>query len=158
MHDLFWPMVLRGFGIGLVFVPLTGATVADLKPHLIPQGTGLFNLSRQLGGSFGIAITATLLSRFTDHAREGLLPHVTMYDAPTRSWLAAMTSYFARLGGTVAEAEHRAIALLNVQLGRQAAVFAFEKVFLIMGVTFVAALPLLLLFRTGRARGGGMAH
>jgi DHA2 family multidrug resistance protein len=158
MHDLFWPMVLRGFGIGLVFVPLTGATVADLKPHLIPQGTGLFNLSRQLGGSFGIAITATLLSRFTDHAREGLLPHVTMYDTPTRSWLGAMTGYFQRLGGSAAEAEHRAMALLNLQLGRQAAVFAFEKVFLIMGVTFVAALPLLLLFRTGRARGGGMAH
>jgi DHA2 family multidrug resistance protein len=156
--DLFWPMVLRGFGIGLVFVPLTGATVADLKPQLIPQGTGLFNLSRQLGGSFGIAITATLLSRFTDHAREGLLPHLTAYDAPTRSWLDTVTRNFMRFGGSAGEAEHRALALLNAQVGRQAAVFAFEKVFLIMGITFVAALPLLLLFRTGRARGGGMAH
>ncbi len=158
IHDLFWPMVLRGFGIGLVFVPLTGATVADLKPQQIPQGTGLFNLSRQLGGSFGIAITATLLSRFTDHARGGLLPHLTSYDAATRNWLDAVARNFLRMGGTLAEAQHRAEALLNAQLSRHAAVFAFEKVFLIMGVTFVAALPLLLLFRTGRARGGGMAH
>jgi DHA2 family multidrug resistance protein len=158
MGDLFWPMVLRGFGIGLVFVPLTGATVADLKPQQIPQGTGLFNLSRQLGGSFGIAITATLLSRFTDRAREGLLPHLTNSDPATRAWLDGMSRNFVRLGGTMAEAQHRAEALLNAQLGRQAYVFAFEKVFLIMGVTFVAALPLLLLFRTGRARGGGMAH
>jgi DHA2 family multidrug resistance protein len=158
MGDLFWPMVLRGLGIGLVFVPLTAATVADLKPQMIPQGTGLFNLSRQLGGSFGIAITATLLSRFTDRARDGLLPHITAYDAPTRAWLAAATRNFMRLGGTLGEAEHRAMALLNALVSRQAAVFAFEKVFLIMGIAFVAALPLLFLFRTGRTRGGGMAH
>jgi DHA2 family multidrug resistance protein len=158
MHDLFWPMVLRGFGIGLVFVPLTAATVADLKPWQIPQGTGLFNLSRQLGGSFGIAVTATLLTRFTDRARVGLAPHLTLSNPTTVSWLDAVTRNFMRLGGSMAEARHRAEALLNLRLGQQASVFAFEKVFLIMGVTFVAALPLLLLFRTGRTSGGGMAH
>jgi len=158
MHDLFWPMVLRGFGIGLVFVPLTSATVADLKQWQIPQGTGLFNLSRQLGGSFGIALTATLLSRFTDHARAGLAPHVTLSSPETRAWLDAVTRNFMRLGGSMADARHRAEALLNLRLEQQASVFAFEKVFLIMGITFVAALPLLLLFRTGRMSGGGMAH
>ena len=158
MHDTLLPMILRGFGIGLVFVPLTAATVADLRPGQIPQGTGLFNLSRQLGGSFGIAVTATLLSRFTDHARSALAAHVTAGNAATRSWLDAVTHGMQRLGGSLAEAQLKAAALLNLKLEQQASVFAFEKVFLIMGVSFTAVLPLLLLFRTGRTRGGGMAH
>jgi DHA2 family multidrug resistance protein len=158
LSDMFWPMVLRGFGIGLVFVPLTGATVADLTPGQIPQGTGLFNLSRQLGGSFGIAVTATLLSRFTDHARSALSAHLTASDAATRGWLDAVTRSMQHLGGSLAQAQVRASALLELRLNQQASVFAFEKVFLIMGLSFTAVLPLLLLFRTGRARGGGMAH
>ncbi len=158
MHDLLLPMVLRGFGIGLVFVPLTGATVADLKPGQIPQGTGLFNLSRQLGGSFGIAVTATLLSRFTDHARNALASHLTASDAATRGWLDAVTGSMQRFGGSMAEAQLKASAVLGLKLAQQASVFGFEKVFLIMGLSFTAVLPLLLLFRTGRARGGGMAH
>ena len=158
MHDTLLPMVLRGFGIGLVFVPLTGATVADLEPGQIPQGTGLFNLSRQLGGSFGIAVTATLLSRFTDHARNALASHLTASDTATRGWLEAVTGSMQRFGGTMAEAQLKASAVLGLKLAQQASVFAFEKVFLIMGLSFTAVLPLLLLFRTGRARGGGMAH
>ena len=158
LSDTLWPMVLRGFGIGLVFVPLTGATVAALKPAQIPQGTGLFNLSRQLGGSFGIAVTATLLSRFTDHARSALSTHLTASDAATRGWLETVSHSMQRLGGSMAEAQLKASALLDLRLNQQASVFAFEKVFLIMGLAFTAVLPLLLLFRTGRARGGGMAH
>jgi hypothetical protein len=63
-----------------------------------------------------------------------------------------------RFGGSMAEARLRASALLDLKLSQQASVFSFERVFLIMGVAFASALPLLLLFRTGRARGGGMAH
>jgi DHA2 family multidrug resistance protein len=158
MNDLLLPMILRGAGIGLIFVPLTGAAVADLRPEQIPQGTGMFNLSRQLGGSFGIAITATLLTRFAERARVALLPHVTTYEPTTRAWLDAVTRNMQRMGGTLAEAQLRAQALLDLKLRQQASVLAFEKIFLIMGVTFVAALPLLLLFRTGKSRSGGMAH
>jgi len=62
------------------------------------------------------------------------------------------------LGGSPEQAQLKASALLEMKLAQQASVFSFERVFLIMGVSFAAALPLLLLFRTGRARGGGMAH
>jgi DHA2 family multidrug resistance protein len=91
MHDLFWPMVLRGVGLGFIFVPLTGASVADLRPDQLAQGTGLFNLSRQLGGSFGIAVTATLLSRFTEQSREALLPHLAAGSPAATSWLEQAT-------------------------------------------------------------------
>jgi DHA2 family multidrug resistance protein len=68
-HDLFWPIIARGVGLGLIFVPLTGATMAELPAQELAQGTGMFNLTRQLGGSLGIAISATLLGRFTAQSR-----------------------------------------------------------------------------------------
>jgi MFS transporter, DHA2 family, multidrug resistance protein len=60
--------------------------------------------------------------------------------------------------GGLAEAQLKAHALLERALGQQASMVAFEKVFLTMGLAFVAALPLLLLFRTGRVRGGTQVH
>ena len=157
-HDLFWPMILRGVGLGFIFVPLTGASVADLDPTQIAQGTGLFNLSRQLGGSFGIAVTATLLSRFAEQSRGGLVSHLSESDPTTQEWLRQATARMLGEGGTLAEAQSKAHGMLERVLEQQASVVAFEKVFLIMGVTFFLALPFLLLFRTGRARASGAAH
>ncbi len=152
--DLFWPMVLRGVGLGFIFVPLTGVAVADLAPEQLAQGTGLFNLSRQLGGSFGIAVTATLLTRFTEQGRGALLPHLTESEPTTLGWLQQATARMLGEGGTLAEAQARAHAVLDQLLHQQASMVAFEKVFLTMGITFTLALPLLLLLRTGRAKGG----
>lgn len=158
MHDLFWPMILRGVGLGFIFVPLTGAAVADLKPAQLAQGTGLFNLSRQLGGSLGIALTATLVTRFTEQSREALLPHLSAASPAATSWLERTTAHLLATAGSLPAARQQANALLEAALRAQASMVAFEKVFLVMGVTFVAALPLLLLFRTGRVRGGAPAH
>jgi DHA2 family multidrug resistance protein len=156
--DLFWPMILRGVGLGFIFVPLTGVAVADLKPNQLAQGTGLFNLSRQLGGSFGIAVTATLLTRFTEQSRDALLPHLSSGDSVTRGWLQQVTERMLAQGGTLTQAQMKAHALLDNVLHAQASMIAFEKVFLTMGVAFICALPLLFLFRTGRPRGGAAAH
>jgi len=159
MHDLFWPMILRGVGLGCIFVPLTQAAVADLVPAQMAQGTGLFNLSRQLGGSFGIAVAATLLTRFTETARTAMLPHVTAADPAALQWIERVSRGLVSQGGTVDAARMKAYALLNATVQRQAAVVAFEKVFLVMGVAFVCALPLMLMFRKGRpGMGAGLAH
>jgi DHA2 family multidrug resistance protein len=155
--DLFWPMILRGIGMGLIFVPLTGLAVAGLPPSDIPQGTGLYNLSRQLGGSFGIAITATILTHFREQSREALRAHVTIYDEATRGWLDQVTQRMLAETGSLVAAQQKAQALLARMIEGQAAVIAFEKVFFIMGAAFLLATPLLLLFKTGRVSGGGGA-
>ena len=158
LGDLFWPMVLRGVGLGLIFVPLTNAAVADLHPRQFAQGTGLFNLSRQLGGSFGIAIAATLISRFTLQAQTALTAHVNVYRPGVSTWLAGATHRFQQLGGSAQHAALQAQALLGRVIEGQSMMIAFERVFLTMGITFVCALPLLLLFRTGKVTGGRSAH
>ncbi len=157
-QDLFWPMILRGTGLGFVFVPLTGVAIANLAPQDVAQGTGLYNLSRQLGGSFGIAITATLITRFREQGREALLPHLATTEPAVRRFMDATVQRMMQLGGTLAEAQQKAARVLELKLDAQAAMLAYEKIFLIMGVAFLCALPLLLLIKTGKAKSGGVAH
>jgi DHA2 family multidrug resistance protein len=159
MGDTVIPMILRGAAMGLIFVPLTAATIADLPSSQMAQGTGLFNLSRQVGGSFGIAITATLLARWTERARDGLRPHLGVTDLRPRQWLAGAQHLYLRQGGTPQEAMHKAQASLAGIVHQQASVIAFEKVFLTMGVAFLLVLPLLLFMKTGKVGGKpGPAH
>ncbi|HTO72306.1 MAG TPA: DHA2 family efflux MFS transporter permease subunit [Gemmatimonadales bacterium] len=157
--DLLLPMILRGTGLGFIFVPLTGVAVANLAPGRIPQGTGLYNLSRQLGGSFGIAISATLVTRFRENAREALRAHIESAAPQVQPLVDGLTHRFQALGADLSLAQARALAVLDFRVERQASMIAFEKIFLLMGATFILSLPLLLLFKTGRARGGaGPAH
>ena len=158
-HELFWPLVARGVGLGLIFVPLTGATMAELAPQQLAQGTGMFNLTRQLGGSLGIAISATLLSRFTAQSRALLAEHVVVGDPLTASRVDGLTRALIAKGADVLSAKQQALTILDRQLQGQASVLAFSKLYLISGMALMASLPLLLLFRSGKSRGlGGPAH
>jgi DHA2 family multidrug resistance protein len=159
MGDLLVPMILRGVGLGLIFVPLTNVTVADLHPRDIPQGTGLFNLSRQLGGSIGIALVATLITRFSEQSRTALVSHVSLSEPTTRAWLDAVTRRMQSLGGSLAGAELRAERLLDRVISGQAAMLAYEKIFLMMGLVLMGSCVMLFALRTGRTTGsGGVAH
>jgi len=157
--DTLIPMILRGVGLGCIFVPLTNASVADLKPYQLAQGTGLFNLSRQLGGSFGIAIAATLLHRYSEQSMEGLRAHQSMYDPATQAYLTALTHKFTAIHGDVMHATLQAYAVLERQVFIQASTLAATRLFLTMGIVFCCTLPLLLRFRTGRLiPGAGAGH
>ncbi|MDQ6830789.1 MAG: DHA2 family efflux MFS transporter permease subunit [Gemmatimonadota bacterium] len=158
-QDMFWPLILRGVGLGLIFVPLTSASMAELKVSELAQGTGLFNLTRQLGGSLGIAIMATLLSRFQAVERSLLSEHVTIGDPMALQRIDGITRALTAKGMNALTAKQQALAILDRQMLAQANVLAFSKIYLLAGVLLISALPLLLLFRTGRGRGSmGPAH
>ena len=131
--------------------------MADLQPYQLGQGTGLFNLSRQLGGSFGIAISATLLHRFSEQAMDGLRAHQSLYDPGTQAYLAALVQKFTALHGDATRAVAQANLVLYRVLYRQAQTLAATRLFLTMGIAFVCSLPLLLGFRTGRLIPGSSA-
>jgi MFS transporter, DHA2 family, multidrug resistance protein len=154
-HDLFWPLIFRGVGLGLIFVPLTGATMAELKPAELAQGTGMFNLTRQLGGSLGIAISATLLGRFTAQSRALLSEHIVSGDPASVARLEMLTRGLISRGVNAVAAKQQALAVLDRQMQGQASVLAFSKLYLLSGIALVSSLPLLLLFRSGKSRGLG---
>ncbi|MDB4883868.1 MAG: hypothetical protein JWL95_2634 [Gemmatimonadetes bacterium] len=154
-QDLFWPLVARGVGLGLIFVPLTGATMAELKPQELAQGTGMFNLTRQLGGSLGIAISATLLGRFTAQSRALLAEHIVNGDPTTVARVELITRGLMSRGANAIVAKQQALAVLDRQMQGQASVLAFSRLYLLSGIALVVSLPLLLLFRSGKSRGLG---
>src|SRR3954454_15614796 len=157
--DLFWPLVLRGVGLGLIFVPLTNASMAELSVRQLAQGTGLFNLTRQLGGSLGIALMATLLSRFTATRHAVLTEHVGAWDPASASRLDMIARALMAHGINPIVAKQQALFILDRQISAQASVLAFSKIYLLNGIILLCALPLLLFWKTGRGRGSmGPAH
>jgi DHA2 family multidrug resistance protein len=157
MSDFFWPLIFRGVGLGLIFVPLTNLALADLPMSKIPNGTGLFNLMRQLGGSVGIALSATLLQRFTAIHRADLAANITPYAEATRERIAAITQALVGRGDVPAIAQTKAIGFVNGIVTKQAMMLSFEQLFLLFGIAFVLSLPLLLLMHRSKGIPGGGA-
>ncbi len=157
--DLFWPLIWRGFGLGLIFVPLTNLTLLQIEPPDLGQATGLNNFFRQLGGSFSIAAMASLLTRFTDQEHGILASQVSAYSPVAQSRLAMITQGMMSRGMDQQTALHAARQAIDGQILLQANVLAFEKIYLLSGLLLLAALPLLFLFRQGKPTptGGGSA-
>src|SRR5436853_1747973 len=109
--DFFWSLIMRGVGLGMMFVPLTTITLAELTHRELPQGTGLYNFFRQLGGSLGIAAIATLLSHYTAQFRAILAEHVSLGDPTTVSRLDMLTRGLIGGGADPWTARQRALEI-----------------------------------------------
>jgi DHA2 family multidrug resistance protein len=156
--DMFWPLVVRGVALGLIFIPLTSAAMAELKPAEIPQGTGMFNVTRQLGGSLGIAIVALLLQRFTAENKNVLTGHITAFGADAQARVAMLTQSMVARGMSTQAAGQTALSVIDRSIGAQASVLAFSKIYLLSGLVLCCALPLMLFWRHGRGRAVMQAH
>ncbi|WP_179958181.1 DHA2 family efflux MFS transporter permease subunit [Chitinimonas arctica] len=158
--DFFWPLLLRGIGLGLVFMPLNNLTLARIQAQEIPNATGLYNLVRQLGGSVGIAISATLLVRLEDIKRAGLVEHLVHDNSAMAQRLDIFTRLFQQKGEALAMATRKAYALIDLQVGKQAMMLAFSDLFLLFGLSICMLLPLLFWMRTPSrmAQGTDVAH
>ncbi len=141
--DQIWlPQVLRGVAMGAMFVPLSTATLRALPPHEVPKGAGLYNLFRQLGGSIGIALLATLLDHRGDVHRAQLAAHVGVYDPVSAERLRGMAAGLVQRGLDPHGAQQAAAALLERLLEAKAAALAFQDAYLVLAVLFAALLPL----------------
>jgi len=161
MRDFFWPLIFRGVGLGLIFVPLTNLALADMPLSKIANGTGLFNLMRQLGGSMGIAISATLVQHFTATHRADLVAHLSMYSDVARDRLYAITNGMIAAGTPAPVAQQKALMVMNGMVQKQAMMLSFEQLFMLFGAIFVLSLVLLLFMhppKLGAAADPGMAH
>jgi DHA2 family multidrug resistance protein len=152
--DFFWPLILRGMGLGVVFVPLTTITLSGLDLKEIPQATGVSNFFRQLGASLGIALMATLLVHYTQESRAVLATHVSWYDVATRTRLDLLARAFVGRGADALTAQGRALTVLQGQVLQQASVLAFSRLYLLSGLVLVCSMPLLLLLKKPRLGAG----
>src|SRR6185503_532706 len=155
-QDFFWPLIYRGVGLGLMFVPLTTVTLAELSPVELAQGTGLYNFFRQLGGSFGIAGIATLVSRYTVQFRALVGEHVSSADPASVARLDMMTRGMMARVADYWTARRQALTLLDRQLFGQASVIAYSRIYVLAAGLILLLIPLLALVR--QTKGAAGAH
>jgi DHA2 family multidrug resistance protein len=156
--DFFWALIMRGVGLGMMFVPLTTVTLAELDHRELPQGTGLYNFFRQLGGSLGIAAIATLLSHYTAQFRAILSEHISYGDPTTMARVDMLTRGMMARGADMNTARARALEILDRELMGQASVVAYSRIYVLSAALILGLIPLLLLVRQTRGAAAGGQH
>ncbi|HEY9627330.1 MAG TPA: DHA2 family efflux MFS transporter permease subunit [Coleofasciculaceae cyanobacterium] len=152
-EDLFMPLVVRGAVTVLMFLPLSLATLGSLPKAAIASGSGFYNLTRQLGGSIGIALLTTLLQQREAFHKDILLSKISPYDWATNQRLAQLTGAFQSGGSDATTAHQQALLSLEQIVNQQAAVMSYADVFHFVGVIFLCSLPLLLFLDKGTSGG-----
>jgi len=152
--DFFLSLIFRGVGLGMMFVPLTTVTLAELDTRELAQGTGLYNFFRQLGGSLGIAAIATMLSHYTAQYRAILAEHIAVGNPTTMNRVEMLTRAMIARGADAFTARARALEILDRQLMGQASVIAYSRIYVLSAGLILALIPLLLLVRQTKGAAG----
>jgi DHA2 family multidrug resistance protein len=149
-EEILIPQMLQGVALACIFIPLSTVALATIDRKRMSEATGLNNLVRQLGGSFGVAIFASLLGRYTNQAKSALGAHVTSADPAVMARL-AMMKHGLGSGVDAQTATDRALRLLDFQVSGQAAMLGFERAFFLGGLLFFVSIPMVLLLDDGRS-------
>ena len=142
-----WPRFVQGFGLGMTFVSLTTLTMSRISQEKMGNATGIFNLMRNLGGSFGIAAATTLLARRSQFHQSHLVERLTPLSLPFNEWM-------ERAGTLLGLGPHWnlwdtpvPLAGLYQEVQRQAQMLAFCDDYWFFTLVFIALLPLVFLMR-----------
>ncbi|MFT3837531.1 MAG: DHA2 family efflux MFS transporter permease subunit [Myxococcaceae bacterium] len=135
-------LCVQGIGFSCLMVPLNTLALASIPRVKMADATGLNSLFRQIGGSIGLAIFATLLSRDLVRAKAALAMHVTNLDPNVADRITGIKAGLIARGLDAATAGGASEQMMAFIVARQAAVIAYEKIFLTAGLCFLAVLPL----------------
>jgi DHA2 family multidrug resistance protein len=147
-RDIMMVLIIQGVAFACLFIPLTTVALSSIPRHRMPDATGLNSLLRQIGGSIGLAIMATLMTRFATRARDAMLPNVSLSRPIVAARIQAVQSMLQSKGYDAGAARHTAAQILDLQIRQQAMVLSFERLFYICGIAFLCVLPLCLLLRS----------
>jgi DHA2 family multidrug resistance protein len=154
--DIMVSLYLRGFGMAMIFTPLNTLSLAEIPKERLAQASGLFNVIRQIGGSFGVAIMGTLLTDRT-------IFHTTVYgqvvskSSPiTQNVLLGLQNFAQQAAGSaLPSASLQANSLLASSIAQQAFVSAVDDDFFVAAmITILCIVPILLLrYKKGEVQG-----
>jgi DHA2 family multidrug resistance protein len=145
--DARWALVVRGAALGLLFAPINNVAFGSLRPSEAQQASGLINLSRQLGGSFGIAVLGTYLTRRTSAHHADLVVNLYPGNPLFDERLRGLTAGLVARGFDLAAAQQRALALIDGQVRRQAAMLAYNDCWMLILISFLVVIPAVFVLR-----------
>lgn len=151
--NFFWMLMMRGIGMGLLFIPITALSLSGLKGKQIGEGAAFTGMMRQLGGSFGIAAITTFMARQTMQHRADLVSHIDVTNPADLTRVAAMQRNFMAHGLPPNLAEQFAYKALDGGVMKQAMVLSYMDVFWYIGVMFLLCVPFVMLVRSNKKKG-----
>ncbi len=151
MSSVVWPNIVNGFANGFLFVPLTTMAVKTLPNELMSAGTGLYNLLRNMGGSFGISLVTTLLTRGQQAHQDMLVANLNNSDPVYRSSFLRLSHFLALHAGN-ANGAHMAMGDLYRQLLQQSTLCSYVDDFRLLAYLSLVTLPFLFFFRNPRGQ------
>ncbi len=154
-YELLVPQMLRGVSLMMCMVPITNLALGTLPPQQLKNASGLFNLTRNLGGAIGLALINTLLNDRTDLHLQRLQENVRWGRTAAEEALANLTLAYGPLGSDASLAATKRLGLL---VRREAIVMALGDVFFTLTILFVLLVPLVVLMRRPQMQGGGPGH
>lgn len=156
LPDMMPAVLLRGFGLGLLFVSLTLVTLGDLRGTSIAHGVALFNFGRQMGGQIGIAFLSTYLDHQAALNRTTLSGNIAVGNQLLADRQQMISSLLTSRGYQPDEAAAAAVVVIQKSLQSQVAVLSFNECFLAIALLFVFAAPFLIVIKI--ALGKLMSH
>ena len=146
-EHIFWPLILRGIGLGLLFVPITTLSLSTLKGKEIGEGAAFTGMMRQLGGSFGIAIITTLIARLNQEHRINLISHLDKTNFAVQQRVIQLQQGLMSRGFSINESLNKAYQILEYNVMKQSAVLTYIDIFNYLGLLFLFCIPFVLLIK-----------
>ena len=150
VEHMFWPLILRGVGLGLLFVPITTLSLSTLKGKHIGEGAAFTGMMRQLGGSFGIAIITTYLTRLNQEHRVNLISYLDQSSLKVQQTVHQLQMGFMSKGYSYNEALSKAYKVLEGKVMQQSSVLSFMDIFMYLGILFLLCIPFILMLKKGK--------
>jgi DHA2 family multidrug resistance protein len=142
-----WPRIFMGVGMGMLFIPLTTLTIASIKKEDMGNATALYNLIRNIGGSIGIAIVTTMVSRRSQFHQSRLIEQLTPYDSMYALRAQQGATLLQQKGLDPTSANHGGLGIMYENMIRQAAMLSFADVFYLLTWMMIILIPLVLFMK-----------
>ncbi|MGC1374396.1 MAG: DHA2 family efflux MFS transporter permease subunit [Candidatus Sulfotelmatobacter sp.] len=149
-----WAILISGFGSGCVFVPLSTTAMAFLKNEEIGNASGLYNLFRNIGGSIGISVVNTIVTRHEQTHRNEMVRHLNPGRVSVHGALGGLSQFLVVQGTSPPDALRRAYGLLNEALNGQARMWSYVDDFRYMALACFACVPIVFTLKKAVGRRG----
>ena len=145
-----WLLMFRGFGLSMLFIPITTLALSTLHGQEIGQGAAFTGMMRQLGGSFGVAIITTYLANKNMTHRVNLISNLSASDPAVQNRVSMIQHGFMAKGMTPDLALQSAYQSLDFSVTKQAMVLSYMDVLLFIGIIFLICVPFVLMIKGNR--------
>jgi DHA2 family multidrug resistance protein len=144
-----WPRVFLGVGMGFIFIPLTTLTMAGMRKEEMGNATAIFNLLRNLGGSFGVAFITTVLARRAQFHQARLIEHLTPFDRNLQQAMPQISELLRQKGFPSPLLDQGSLGVIQGELLRQAAMLSFNDAFYLLAIMMAVVLLFVPLMKKG---------